>query len=68
MAENKKPQLTLARPADRSLEAFKEFITKMAQRIAPGSKSVITDDEWVDLHRKFWENAGKDKTDAKPAE
>lgn len=49
-----KPTLNLARPADRSLEAFKAFITKMTQKLAPGSASTITEDEWIQYHKEFW--------------
>jgi hypothetical protein len=55
MAKKAKPQLQLGRPADRSLQAYKDFIQKMTQRIAPGAPSDITDDEWIELHKEFWE-------------
>jgi hypothetical protein len=54
MADDKKPQLTLSRPADKSLEAFKAFITKFVQKISPGSQSDITEEEWIEFHKEFW--------------
>jgi hypothetical protein len=60
MAKDKKPQLTLGRPADRSLEAFKAFITNFVQKISPGSVSDITDEEWIKYHKDFWADDGEE--------
>lgn len=63
MEKKNKPQLQLGRPADRSLQAYKDFIKKMTQRISPGAPSDISDDEWVTLHKEFWD--GVDSEDKK---
>lgn len=58
---DKKPQLQLGRPADRSLEAYKKFITDMTERILPGAPNTITDEKWLEYHKKFWEGVDKGK-------
>jgi hypothetical protein len=66
MAENK-PQLVLARPADKSLEAFKAFITKMTEKLSPGAKSTITEEKWIQLHKDFWSDDEETTPKDKPA-
>jgi len=60
-----KPQLHLTRPADRSLEAFKSWITGMAERLVPGAPNNITESEWIAKHKEFWDKI--DKKSATPA-
>ena len=51
-------RLALARPADRSLEAYKIWIQKMIQAMG-GKTGTATDAEWAEMHAEFW--AGKDE-------
>ncbi len=57
--DNKKPQLHLTRPADRSLEAFKKWMTDLAQRLVPGAPNDMTEEMWVAKHGEFWERLDK---------
>jgi hypothetical protein len=52
---DKKPRLHLTRPADRSLEAFKKWMTDLAERLVPGAPNDMTEEKWVAKHKKFWE-------------
>ena len=56
----KKPQLHLSKPADRSLQAFKDWMNAMADKIMPGlSTDDITEEKWVASHKKFWEGVDR---------
>jgi len=50
----------LSRPKDRSLAAYKDWITDTAQRLTT-EKSVIklTEGEWIVNWKEFWENEQK---------
>ena len=47
----------LSRPKDRSLESFKAWMTEITKQM--GAKGEVSDEKWVELHRRFW-----DKNDA----
>lgn len=45
----------LSRPKDRSLEAFKEWITNMVRKLNPSApEEVIPDSEWEADWKTFW--------------
>lgn len=48
----------LARPRDESLQAFKDWILEFYTFLTGNSAADddTTEEEWVELHRKFWEN------------
>lgn len=52
--ENKKVKLDLSRPADKSLEAFKEWAIAFTKRINPNAKDTMTEEQWVKAHQEFW--------------
>jgi hypothetical protein len=55
-----KPQLHLSKPADRSLQAFKDWMNAMGDKLMPGSPpDDATEEEWIADHKEFW--AGVDK-------
>jgi len=58
-----KTKIYYGRPADRTLEAFKEFINAMVSKLAPDAKDTMTDAKWIAAHKKFWAKAdtAKDK-------
>ncbi len=56
---DKKPQLHLTRPADRSLEAFKKWMIDLAERLVPGVPNNVTEEEWFANHKEFWERLDK---------
>jgi len=58
-----KTPIIYGRPADRSLEAFKEFINAMVAKLAPDAKNTMTEEKWKTAHQKFWEK--KDAAKAK---
>jgi len=58
-ANDVKPQLHLTRPADRSLEAFKTWITDLAERLVPGAPNDVTESQWVEKHEEFWKRLDK---------
>lgn len=55
--KKEKARLTLSRPKDRSLEAFKKWITGVMQAFKPDAKDTTTEEQWQDAHRRFWEKA-----------
>jgi lysylphosphatidylglycerol synthetase-like protein (DUF2156 family) len=57
MTDNKS-RLALARPKDRSLEAYKTWIQNMVRAMG-GPTGDATDDDWRELHAEFWANADK---------
>lgn len=50
----KKTAIHYGRPADRSLEAFKEFVNAMIAKLAPNAKRTMTEDDWKKYHTEFW--------------
>ncbi len=56
---NKKPQLHLTRPANRSLEAFKKWMTELSERLVPGAPNNMTEAQWATKHKEFWERLDK---------
>jgi len=54
-----KPQLHLAKPADRSLQAFKDWINALADKLVPGLPDDISEEEWISKHKKFWEGVDR---------
>jgi hypothetical protein len=57
--EPNKPQLHLTRPLDRSLESFKTWLMEMTQALVPGAPDDMTEEDWIDAHKKFWEKVDK---------
>jgi len=55
MPETKNP--LVSRPKDRSLESFKRWMTEMTDHINPDHGSTLSEDQWKEKHRKFWEKA-----------
>ncbi len=47
---------TLARPKDRSLEAFKIWMTEIAERLTTQKTMIrLTEDEWRKNWKEFWQ-------------
>jgi hypothetical protein len=49
-----KPVLVFARPADKSLQAYKNWIQGMVKRINPNAKNDMTDADWERDWKAFW--------------
>lgn len=60
LTDSEKRRLALARPADRSLEAYKAWIQKMVRAMG-GPTGDTTDEEWAELHAEFWAGADKEQ-------
>ena len=52
---NTPPQLYLARPADRSVEAYKKWIITLTQKLVPGAPNDVTEEQWAKNCQEFWE-------------
>jgi hypothetical protein len=50
MEDNK---ITWGKPADKSLEAFKKWITDMTKALG-GKEEEISEAEWAEKWREFW--------------
>lgn len=50
-------RVTLSRPKDRSLQAYKEWMIEFSKRLLGGVDDTITDEEWEQYHKQFWERA-----------
>ena len=52
---DKKIQLHLTRPKDRTLESYKSWIRGLIERINPEQKrGQLTEEEWKKAHAEFW--------------
>jgi len=47
-------KVTLSRPKDKSLEAYKAWITEITLRLNPNAKETLTEEQWVDRWKRFW--------------
>ncbi len=54
-------RVTLSRPKDRSLQAYKEWMIEFSKRLLGGVDDTITDEEWEQYHKQFWEVADKQR-------
>jgi ABC-type nitrate/sulfonate/bicarbonate transport system substrate-binding protein len=60
-----KPQLHLSKPADRSLQAFKDWMQTMGDKLMPGSPpDDATEEEWIADHKEFWEGVDEGRAKA----
>ncbi len=62
LTESEQRRLALARPADRSLEAYKTWIQKMVRAMG-GPTGTTTEEEWRELHAEFWAGVPEETTD-----
>jgi len=46
------------RPADRSLQAYKEFILGITRALDPKAKDEWTEEQWQQAWEEFWTAAG----------
>jgi len=49
-----KPVLVFAKPADKSLQAYKDFIQGIVRRVNPDAKNDMTEEDWVKGWQEFW--------------
>ncbi len=49
-----KPEIVFDRPADQSLEAFKQWVRDMVSAIGDSTKDPMTEAEWMAAWKKFW--------------
>jgi|ADurb_H2B_02_Slu_FD_contig_101_268361_length_3771_multi_4_in_0_out_0_5 hypothetical protein len=54
-------RVTLSRPKDRSLQAYKEWMIEFSKRLLGGVDDTITDEEWEQYHKQFWERADEQR-------
>jgi len=59
LTDNEKRRLALARPKDRSLEAYKTWIKKMVGAMG-GAGGDATEADWIEMHAEFWAAAPAD--------
>lgn len=48
------PEKFYSRPMDRSLEAYKAWISAIVQRLNPQAADTMTEAEWIKSWEKFW--------------
>lgn len=53
-----------SRPTDKSLQAYKDWITGVVKRINPNSEDTMTEAEWVESWKEFWSKAEGVKDDS----
>lgn len=53
-----------SRPTDKSLQAYKDWITGVVKRINPNSEDTMTEAEWVESWKEFWSKAKGVKDDS----
>ncbi len=61
MTDKEKTKLVLTRPADKSLQAYKDFITSTLEGmgISLSDDKKMSEDEWKDKWQEFWRKAEK---------
>jgi hypothetical protein len=56
MANKPHKKFTVSRPKDRSLEAYKAWITEIAERLTTNRTGIKwTEEEWRANWKKFWQ-------------
>ena len=49
-------KFTVSRPKDKSLEAYKAWVTEIAQRLTTNKTGIRwTEEEWMANWKKFWQ-------------
>ena len=56
-ADNTAPRRFYGRPADQSLEAFKDFIRGLTLALNPDAADEPTEEEWRSAWKAFWGSA-----------
>ena len=55
MKSKPKKQVTLSRPKDQSLDAYKAWITELARRLTIGKTDItFTEAEWMESWNEYW--------------
>jgi hypothetical protein len=56
MANKPYKKFTVSQPNDRSLEAYKAWITEIAERLTTNRTGISwTEEEWIANWKKFWQ-------------
>ena len=51
---------TFSHPEDRSLKAYKAWMTEIAKRLTTGKKALkLTEAEWIENWKDFWKQTPK---------
>lgn len=55
--ENEKSKPVFLRPADKSMEGYKDWIAAIYKALTgkESSRSNRSEDDWVESHKKFWD-------------
>jgi putative sterol carrier protein len=53
MENNPGKKVTLSLPKDKSLEAYKEWVTGIAKRLTK-TEFVLSESEWIESWKDFW--------------
>lgn len=61
MTNNEKAKLHITRPTDRSLEAYKKWVSGLVQKVNPKSASTMTEEDWKKAHKEFWDKVDSQK-------
>jgi hypothetical protein len=51
------PDKFYSRPKDKSLQAYKDWITGVVKRINPNAKDTMTEEKWEESWKRFWSKA-----------
>jgi hypothetical protein len=58
------PDKFYSRPKDKSLQAYKDWITGVVNRINPDAKDTMTEAKWVESWKEFWSKAEDSKDES----
>jgi hypothetical protein len=53
-----------SRPGDKSLQAYKDWINGVVNRINPNAKDTMTEAKWVESWKGFWSKAEGTQNDS----
>jgi hypothetical protein len=54
LTKHSEPRRFYGRPANRSLQAYKDFVLGMTLALNPDAKDEMTEDEWRRAWEEFW--------------
>jgi hypothetical protein len=57
------PDKFYSRPKDKSLQAYKDWITSVVNRINPDAEETMTESQWEEHWKEFWSKAEGVKDD-----
>lgn len=59
------PKKTFSRPKDKSLQAYKDWISRLTHLLNPDAEDTMTEEEWGAAWKKFWSKVDGESDNSK---